>query len=61
MEGDLGARLARLAGLFELRFGLAAGVGLLPDLAIAPNFQLQPIGKRIDHRNAHAMQPPETL
>ena len=56
MEGDLGAGLARLAGDFELCFGNAAGVGLLPDFAVAPNFQLQPIGKRVHHRDAHAVQ-----
>ena len=56
MEGDLGAGLARLAGDFQLRFGHAAGVGLLPDLAVAPDLQLQPIGKRVHDGNAHAVQ-----
>ena len=41
---------------FSFDFGNAAGVGLLPDFAVAPDLQLQPIGKRVDDGNAHAVQ-----
>ena len=56
MEGDFRAGLARFAGDGELRFGDAALVGLLPYFAVAPDFQIEPIGERVDDGNAYAMQ-----
>ncbi len=56
MKRNFRPRLARLAGLLQLRSGLALFVGLLPYLAVTRNLQFQPIGKRIDHRNADAVE-----
>ena len=56
VKSDFCSGFARLAGDRELRFGNSAFVGLFPDLAVAQDFQVQPIGKRIDDGNAHTMQ-----
>src|SRR5277367_2859332 len=56
VESDFRAGLARLAGSFELRGGHALFVGLLPDFAFAPDFQIEPIGKRVDDGDADAVQ-----
>src|SRR6266699_3758736 len=56
VKRDFRAGLACLAGLLQLGGRLAFLVGLFPHLAIALNFQLQPVGKRVDHGNAHAVQ-----
>ena len=56
MKFDLGSGLARFSGLFQFRGGLAFFVRLLPHRSIALNFQFQPIGKCIDHRDADAVQ-----
>src|SRR6202522_977106 len=56
VKSDLGAGLARLAGSFELRGGDAFFVGLFPDFAFAPDFQIEPVGKRVDGRDADAVQ-----
>src|SRR5437879_2059276 len=56
VKRDLGAGFARLAGNGELRFGHSAFIGLFPNLAVSPDLQIQPIGKRVDDGNAHAMQ-----
>ena len=56
MEGDLRAGLARFAGGFELRRGDALLVGLLPDFAVAPDFQIEPVGERVHDGNADAVQ-----
>src|ERR1700691_2014856 len=56
VKSDLGAGLARLAGSFELRGGDAFFVGLFPDFAFAPDFQIEPVGKRVDDRDADAVQ-----
>src|SRR5712691_9962435 len=56
VKSDFRAGLACLAGLLQLGGRLAFLVGLFPHLAIALNFQLQPVGKRVDHGNAHAVQ-----
>ena len=48
--------LAGLAGLRQRRLGSAAGVLLLPGVAVAPDLQLQPLGERIDAAHAHAVQ-----
>ncbi len=56
MERDFRAGLFRLAGSLELRRGIALLVGLFPDFAIAPDFQFQPVGERVDDRDADAVQ-----
>ncbi len=48
--------LAGLTGLLQLVGGLAFCVTLLPHRPVARNLQLQPIGKRVDDRNAYAVQ-----
>src|SRR5208282_5082446 len=57
MKGELRAGAARLAGFLEFSGRSAALVGLLVDVAVAANLQVQPVGKRVDHRDAHAVQP----
>jgi hypothetical protein len=42
LEGDLRAALARRAGDLEVALGRAALVGLLVDLAVAPDLELEP-------------------
>src|SRR5271165_5950575 len=56
VKSDFGAGLARLAGSFELRSGHALFVGLFPDFAFAPDFQVEPVGKRVDDGDADAVQ-----
>ena len=56
MKRDFGAGFAGLAGLLQLGGGLAFFVGLFPHRAIARNFQLEPVGKRVDDGNADAVQ-----
>ena len=56
MKSHFRSGLARFAGLFQLRGGLAFFVALLPHRAVARNLQLQPIGKRVHHGNTDAVQ-----
>ena len=56
VKSDFRSGLARLAGSLELRSGHALFVGLLPDFAFAPDFQIEPIGKRVDDGDADAVQ-----
>src|ERR1700683_3276887 len=56
VERDFRAGLARLAGRLQLRGGHALFVGLFPDFAFAPDFQIEPVGKRVDDRDADAVQ-----
>ena len=56
LEGDLGAALLRRSGGFELRRRHAALVGLLVDLAVAPDLELEQLGQRIHDRDADAVQ-----
>ena len=41
---------------FSLVFGLPFFVRLLPDFAIAPNFEFQPVGERVHDGDADAVQ-----
>ena len=56
VKGDFRAGLARFAGGFELRGGNAFFVGLLPDFAVAPDFEVEPVGERVDDGDADAVQ-----
>ena len=56
MKGDFRAGFFRLAGSLELRRGDALFVGLFPDFAVAPDFEIEPVGKRVDDRDADAVQ-----
>ena len=56
VERDFRSGLARLAGSFELRGGHALFVGLFPDLSIAPDFEIEPVGESVDDGNADAVQ-----
>ena len=56
VKGDFRAGLARFAGSFELRCGNAFFVGLLPDFAVAPDFEIEPVGERVDDGDADAVQ-----
>ena len=55
-EGDLGAGLLRLRAALELGRRLAALVVLGPDVAVAADLQVQPLGERVDDRDADAVQ-----
>ena len=41
--------------------GLAAAIGLAPDLAVAPDLELEPLGERVHHRDADAVQAARDL
>ena len=41
---------------FQLRRGDAFFIGLFPDFALAPDLEVEPIGERVDDRNADAVQ-----
>ena len=56
VERDLCAGFARLAGSFQLRCRDSFFVGLLPDFAIAPDFEVEPVGKSIDDGDADAVE-----
>ena len=55
-EGDLGAALLGLAGYLQRGDRIAAAIGLAPDLAVAADLQLQPLGEGVDDRDADAVQ-----
>jgi len=55
-EGDLRAALLRGPRDLEIAGGLAALIFLLVHLAVAPDFQVQLLRERIDHRDAHAVE-----
>ena len=50
------AALLRRAGDFEVAGRLAALVFLLVDLAVAPDFQVELLRQRVDHRDADAVE-----
>ena len=56
LEGDLGAALLGRAGRLEIGGRRAALVGLLVDLAVAPDLELERLRERVDDRDADAVQ-----
>ncbi len=61
LKGDFGAGRFGLADDGELGCGLAALVALVMDLAVALDLHLQPVRKRIDAADPHAMEAPRHL
>ena len=55
-EGDLRPALLRLAGDLEVGLRLAAVVDLVVDDAVPPDFEVERLGQRVDHRHADAVQ-----
>ncbi len=55
-EGDLGAALLGLAGALDGPQDLAAGEGLLPGVAFAPDLVLERLRERVDVAHAHPVQ-----
>src|SRR5207253_6642865 len=47
---------ARLAGLDQRSLGNTAGILLRPGVALAPDLQLEPFGKRVDAAHADSVQ-----
>ena len=60
-ERDLCAALLRRAGHLEIGRRHAALVGLLVDLAVAPDFQLEELRQRVDDRHADAVEAARDL
>ncbi len=60
-ERDLGAGLLRSAHRLDRRDRAALLVGLLPDLALAQDLDLEPLGERVDDRDADAVQAARDL
>src|SRR5713226_9365691 len=56
VKRDFRSGFAGLSGLLQFGGGLALFVGLLPDSSIARNFELEPVGERVDHGDADAVQ-----
>ncbi len=57
MEADQrAAAVLHRAGLLELGHRLAARIGLPPEHAVARDLDLEPVGQRVDHRAADAVQ-----
>src|SRR5207248_1429286 len=56
-ERDRRATALRFTCHLERSGRLAALVALLEHLAVLPNFQLEPFGERVDHRDPDAMEP----
>ena len=56
MKRNFRSGLAGFSGLLQFVGGLAFFVSLFPHLAVARDFQLQPVGERVDDGNAHAVE-----
>src|SRR5216683_2167947 len=56
VKRDFRSGFARFSGLLQLGGGLAFFVGLLPDSSVARNFELEPVGERVDYGDADAVQ-----
>ena len=61
LEGDRRAGGLDGAALLELGGRLAALVGLGPDVAVAPDLEVELLGERVDDRDADAVQPARDL
>jgi hypothetical protein len=57
MKRNLRAGLASFSRALQLGLGFSFVVGLFPHFAVAPDFEFQPVGQRVHHRDAHAVQP----
>src|SRR5262249_39561659 len=55
-EMDLGAAFFGSSGFPKFTLRLALGIGLLPDVAFAPNFEIELMAERIDYGDANAVQ-----
>src|SRR6202042_1707206 len=55
-EGGRGAGLRRRLAALEVREWLPALVGLPPDVAIAPDLEVDALRQGVDHRHADAVQ-----
>ena len=56
LEGDFRAATLGRPGCLQIGRGMAALVTLLIDLAVAPDFEIEGLGERVDHRHADAVQ-----
>ena len=61
LERDFRAALLRRAGDDKIGLRRPALVGLLVDLFVAPDLELEALGQRIDHRHADAVQAARDL
>jgi len=60
-EGDLGAGVVDGTALGERRIGNAVGVGLRPQVALAPDRDIETLGERVDDGDADTVQPAGNL
>ena len=56
LERDLGAGAVRIADRRERRLRHAAAVLLVPDVAFAPDLELEPLGDGVDRADADAVE-----
>src|SRR5579864_4707761 len=56
MKGDFRSGFLGFTRVFQLRCRLAFFIALLPDLTVAPDFQIEPLGKSVDDGNPDAVQ-----
>src|SRR5690348_2396864 len=56
MKSDFRSGLFGFAGVFQFGSGMAFFVALLPDLAFAPDFQIEPVGEGVYDGNTDAVQ-----
>src|SRR5262245_17999296 len=61
LEADNRTVLGRLLPRCDLALRHAALVALRPHVALTPDLDLEPLGERIDHRDANAVQPARNL
>ena len=61
LERDLGAAALRRPGDQQVALRRAALVRLLKHLLVAPDFQLEALGQRVDHRHADAVKAARDL
>ena len=61
LKMDLRPRLVGLAFRFKLAGRFAPRIGLTPDLAFTPHFQIERFGERIDTRHADTVETPRNF